>query len=153
MRASDSASTAPLHIGWREWVALPELGIAAIKAKVDTGARTSALHAFSVQIFDVAGARQVRFGIHPFQRRTDVAHYCTARVVDQRWVSDSGGHRERRIVIRTLVVIGGRTRRAELTLTDRDTMVFRMLLGRTALHGGCVIHPDASFLTGVPPTA
>jgi hypothetical protein len=137
-----------LQIGWREWVALPELGIAALKAKVDTGARTSALHAFMVEIFEDQGRRRVRFGIHPLQQRTDKEIYCVADVHDERWVSDSGGHREQRIVIRTIISMGGMEWPIELTLTNRDSMRFRMLLGRTGMKDRFEIRPDASYLLG-----
>lgn len=137
-------------IGWREWVSLPELGIKYLKAKVDTGARTSALHAFSVESFMDKGTKRVRFGIHPFQKRSDIEQYCTADIVDERIVSDSGGHREKRIVINTLLVIGTEKRQIEMTLTNRDSMQFRMLLGRTGMGNRFTIEPDKSYLLGKP---
>jgi hypothetical protein len=138
-------------IGWREWVSLPELGIDAIKAKVDTGARTSALHAFQLEPYEESGVHMVRFGIHPIQKRMDVELFCSAPVVDLRWVSDSGGHREQRWVIRTPVRIGGIEWPVELTLTNRDSMLFRMLLGRTGMGRHFVVCPDVSYLVGKPP--
>lgn len=137
-------------LGWREWVALPELGIAALKAKVDTGARTSTLHAFRIETFEVDGKPRVRFAIHPFQKRTDVEVECEADVVDRREVSDSGGHIEMRYVIRTPIHLAGRDILIEITLTDRDTMKFRMLLGRTTLREGFIVDPAGSYLTGKP---
>lgn len=133
-------------VGWREWAALPELGIAAVKMKVDTGARTSALHAFKVDIFRRGGNDWVRFAIHPFQD-SDLVRECEAPLLDRRVVSDSGGHREQRPVIRTLLVLGEQRWPIEVTLTDRETMTFRMLLGRTAMRN-LVVHPNASFLLG-----
>lgn len=134
-----------MDIGWREWLALPELGIPAIKAKIDTGARTSALHAWRVEPFTEGGAPWIRFFLHPLQRDTDRSLVCATPVHDRRVVSDSGGHRERRYVIESAVTIGAHRRRIEMTLTDRDTMLFRMLLGRQAMHGLRVL-PEASFL-------
>jgi len=134
-------------IGWREWLALPELEVPAIKAKIDTGARTSALHAFFVEPFTKENQQMVRFGVHPLQKRLDVEIFCEAPVKDFREVSDSGGHREMRYVIETTILIGDLPRQIEMTLTNRDNMKFRMLLGRTAMEGLQVI-PDQSYLTG-----
>ncbi len=139
-----------LCIGWREWVALPDFGIKRLKCKVDTGARTSALHAFYVETYTQEALTRVRFGIHPLQDRTDKEVHCDAVVLDQREVSDSGGHRELRVVIQTPVVLGGTTRPIELTLTNRDSMKFRMLLGRTALKAKYVVDPSQSYLAGNP---
>lgn len=131
------------EIGWREWLALPELGIDAIKAKVDTGARTSALHAFKVQ--PSADGSTVRFAMHPEQRETDTVVWCEAAVLDRRVVRDSGGHEEERFVIRTNVVLGAGCYAAEVTLTDRDSMGFRMLLGRTALADRYLVNSARSY--------
>jgi len=140
------ASAEKLDVGWREWVTLPDLGLPAIKAKVDTGARTSALHAWRVEPYTSEGSPWVRFHMHPLQRETDLSVTCDAPVHDRRVVSDSGGHREMRHVIETTIRLAGRDWRIEVTLTDRDTMLFRMLLGRQAMRGLRVL-PEASFLT------
>lgn len=134
-------------LGWREWVALPDLGLEWIKCKVDTGARSSALHAFDLERFVDDGVNRVRFQLHPLQRHTDLVHTCTATVIDERVVSDSGGHRESRIFVSTMVRIGEQTWPIELSLTERDTMRFRMLLGRTAIADRFNIAPDSSYLS------
>ena len=130
---------------------LPDLGIPAIKAKIDTGARTSALHAFFIEPFEENGKKKVRFKIHPLQRRTDIELTCIADVVDRRMVSDSGGHREMRYVISSRIIINSTEIDAEITLTDRDNMRFRMLLGRTALGDRFLVDPNRSFLAGPRP--
>ncbi|HVE44847.1 MAG TPA: RimK/LysX family protein [Gammaproteobacteria bacterium] len=134
-------------IGWREWVSLPELGISEIKAKIDTGARTSALHAFALQPFRENGQDKIHFEIHPFQHDTQTITRCTATVVDKRLVTDSGGHQEERFVINTTLVIFGQNHTIEMTLTERENMLFRMLLGRSALRRRFIINPARSFLT------
>lgn len=138
-------------LGWREWLRLPELGDFAIKAKIDTGAKTSALHAFFVTPYESeAGEQWVHFGLHPDQDNIERVVECRARVKDQRIVSDSGGHRENRYVIETPLVIGGQTFVTELTLTDRDSMKFRMLLGRSALKEGFLVDSALSYQLGKP---
>lgn len=135
-------------IGWREWVALPEFDLPHIKAKVDTGARTSALHAYFVEPFHKGEEEWVRFGVHPLQRNSRIEKVCTAPIIDKRWVTDSGGHKEERYVISTDIKIADTLFNAELTLTNRDTMIFRMLLGRTALKKRFLIDPARSYLMG-----
>ncbi|MBI2381457.1 MAG: ATP-dependent zinc protease [Gammaproteobacteria bacterium] len=136
-------------LGWREWAALPELGLAKLKLKVDTGARTSALHAFELLPFVRDGAHWVRFSIHPSRKRPDVVT-CEAPVIDYRPVTDSGGHQEARYVIRAEVVLGRMAWPIDITLTNRDSMRFRMLLGRSALLPGMLVDPKHSYLQGQP---
>ncbi len=135
-------------IGWREWVSMPDLAIPYIKAKVDTGAKTSALHAFYVSPFDKHGEPWVRFGVHPLQASRDYIVECEAKVKDVRRVTDSGGHAEMRHVIETTLLVQGEPRTIEVTLTDRESMMFRMLLGRSALKKRFLVDSGKSFLLG-----
>ena len=140
-----------LVLGWREWVGLPELGLDSVKAKVDTGARTSALHAFELDTFTENGVDRVNFKIHPVQKNVDLVVNCVADIIDERFVTDSGGHREQRLIISTLLTIGRWSWPIEMTLTSRDNMMFRMLLGRTAMKGVAMVDPARSYTTGKKP--
>lgn len=141
---------AALSAGWREWVALPQLGLERIKAKLDTGAATSAMHAIHIRHFSVGGVDRVAFDVHPDQRTTTRTVSCVADVVDERLFKSSNGQRERRIVIRRLLAIGKRRFPIEISLTNRDTMGFRMLIGRSALRGQIVVDPTKSYAAGEP---
>ena len=143
--------TAPLVIGWREWVGLPDLGIGRIKAKVDTGARSSSLHTFDWQDFEREGASWVRFGVHPLQRRSDEIVVAEAMVLEHRSVRSSSGKAEIRPVILTRVELRGLTWTVELTLANRDEMGFRMLLGRQAFRRRFLVDAGASYYGGKPP--
>ncbi len=137
-----------IPIGWEEWVSLPELNLLAIKAKVDTGAKTSALHAFMVEKIEEEGEQKVRFGIHPIPERPDIELYCKAPLVAEREVTSSSGHTELRYVIRTIIKLGEKSWPIEISLTNRETMSYRMLLGRTALEGKLAVLPQSSHLFG-----
>ena len=137
-----------LTFGWREWVTLPELGLPAIKAKVDTGARTSALHAFELRPFVENDIQRIEFYIHPLQRDEQTVAVCVADVLDKRTVTDSGGHQEERWVIKTPLTIGPHSWPIEITLTARDNMKFRMLLGRSALKNRALVNSAKSYLVG-----
>ena len=144
----------PLNpIGWREWLQLPDLGVDWLKAKVDTGARSSSLHALDVEEFERDGERWVRFAIHPQQRSAATTVTAEAPLLESRAVKSSNGTSEVRPVIQTRVRLGGVERLIEVTLTRRDDMGFRMLLGREALRGAFAVEPDRSFVTGRPPAA
>lgn len=140
-------------IGWREWVGLPDLGVAHIKAKIDTGARSSSLHAFDVEEFERDAQPWVRFHIYPRQRCNQTRLWTEAPVSEYRAIRSSNGQMSSRPVIRTRVLILGKKYRIDLTLADRSEMGFRMLLGREAVRRRFVIDPGHSFLGGVPPKA
>jgi ribosomal protein S6--L-glutamate ligase len=141
-------------IGWEEWCGFPDLGLPAIKAKVDTGAKTSCLHAYDVKPFSKGGARYVQFKIHPLQRNKELERVCEAPLSDHRVVTSSNGEREKRYVIKTPLVLGKITIQAEVTLTSRHAMSFRMLLGRDAIRKAkLVVDPVKSFALGKIPDA
>jgi hypothetical protein len=151
-RASAPGSKRPARqrIGWREWVGLPDLGIEHIKAKVDTGARTSTLHAYHIVPFEQDGRTYVRFKVHPVQRRRLPEVECVAPVVARRSIRDSGGRAEERFIILTTLRIGEDHFEIELTLTNRDQMSFRMLVGRAAIRRRYHVDPGRSYRTGRP---
>lgn len=136
---------AKVVLGWREWVALPEFGIDALKAKVDTGARTSALHAFAIER---RRGGSLRFRVHPHQHDDEGEVLVEAELVDERVIVTSGGHSELRPVVRTPVAVGGIEVAVELTLSNRALLGFRMLLGREAVRGRFVVDPQRSFCGG-----
>ncbi|WP_320007186.1 ATP-dependent zinc protease [Maridesulfovibrio sp.] len=135
-------------IGWREWVSLPDFCVPGIKAKIDTGAASSAIHAFDIEPFDNNGIPFVRFSIHPLQGRHDIVIPCEAKLVDRRKVTNSGGKSQNRYVVETTLSIAGRQWPIELTLTNRDQMKFRMLLGRSAMSGRILADPQLSYQAG-----
>jgi len=137
--------TKDLCIGWQEWVSIPSLKILAIKAKIDTGAKTSSLHAFNIEPFTLNRKKHVKFCIHPLQRNSSLFIYCEAPVVDIRGVMSSNGHVEERYVIKSFICLGQKKWEIELTLSDRDPLRFRMLLGREALRSGILINPSKSL--------
>lgn len=141
--------TEPFVLGWEEWAAFPGLGLPAIKAKVDTGARTSALHAVSIEPFGPVDKPQVRFVMHPVPDQPEVEVTCAAPAVDRREVTSSNGETELRWVIEATVRIGAREWPIEVTLTNRETMQYRMLLGRAAILDDMVVSPTTSCAQGL----
>lgn len=137
--------------GWREWVALPDLGVDWIKAKIDTGARTSSLHAFDVVEFEQDGESWVRFRVKPWQDSQEDAVVVELPIHDRRAVRSSSGHAQQRIVVQLLIRLVEREVLAEVTLSNRDEMGFRMLIGREALRHGYTVDPARSFLGGRAP--
>jgi hypothetical protein len=139
--------------GWREWVSLPGAGVPWIKAKLDTGARSSALHAFDLEAFEKDGDTWVRYSVHPWQKSAGDAVSVESKVVDVRQVRSSSGHAHERYVVMMDLSLLGRTITAEMTLSRRDEMGFRMLVGREALRQGYVVDPGRSYLGGRPPVS
>jgi ribosomal protein S6--L-glutamate ligase len=135
-------------IGKEEWCALPQLGLPAIKARIDSGAKTSSLHAFNIHTFDEEDKKYVHFDIHPIQDNRKIIQSCKALVVDQRNVKSSSGEKERRHVIKTPIKLGEQTWDIEVTLTNRDSMGYRMLIGRQAMKEKVLINPEASMCLG-----
>lgn len=139
-------------LGWREWVKVPDMRIPWIKAKVDTGARTSSLHAFDIEEFEHDGMPFVRFLVRPWQASLDDVTTVESPIHDRRKVRSSSGHVEDRLVILATLVIAGREVTGEVTLTNRDEMGFRMLIGRETLRQGFVVDAAKSYLGGKPPS-
>jgi hypothetical protein len=149
-----AVSTTPgTTTGWREWIGLPDCGVEWVKAKIDTGARSSAIHAFDVEEFERDGEPWVRYSIHPWQGSGEDATTVESRVHDRRAVRSSSGHSEERYVVRMDLRLAGRTVSAEMTLSSRDQMGFRMLVGREALRQGFLVDPARSYLGGRPQVA
>lgn len=151
--AADFPMTRPADplplIGWREWISLPGIGVAGVKAKVDTGARSSALHTHDYDVYqDRTGQVRVRFHLHPLRHRDDIELECDAPVSRQQEVKDSGGHVELRPFILTEARLGGCQWPVEISLTNRESMRFRMLLGRVAIRGRFLIDAGSSYLLG-----
>lgn len=142
----DKSKNKPLPmIGWREYISLPQLNIEQIKVKIDTGARTSALHAFHVKTYQEGNQTMVKFQVHPIQRQTKTTIDCIAPLLEYREVTNSGGHSQKRPVISTPIKLGEYQWDIELTLTNRDVMGFRMLLGRQAIKKRFLVDPGHSF--------
>lgn len=137
-----------LIIGWREWCCLPDLGIAGINAKIDTGAKTSSLHAYKILPFSKDGELWVKFRVHPVQRHRQPEIQCQAKVEDQRDITSSNGTTETRYVIKTTMTLGAHTFATEITLSNRDEMGYRMLIGRQSLSQRFVVDPSLSYTTG-----
>jgi len=136
-------------IGWEEWCGFSELGLPAVKAKIDTGAKTSCLHADDVTVFEKEGVEHVRFTVHPIQKDRDITRICEAPIIDHRTITSSNGEREKRYVIRTEFQFGEKKFTADLTLTTRYGMKFRMLLGKEALKTGrFIVDPAKSYIFG-----
>jgi ribosomal protein S6--L-glutamate ligase len=137
-------------IGSEEWCAFPQLGIPAIKARIDSGAKTSALHAINIKTFQKNNEDWLRFDINPIQNNSKSIIHCEAQLVDQRIVKSSSGTREKRYVIRTEIKLGEHNYSIEVTLTNRDSMGYRMLLGREAMVGRLIVDPERRFVLGQP---
>ncbi len=150
--AAEGPAGGPPVVGWREWLALPDLGLGALHVKVDTGANTSALHALGVERYQEGGAPWVRFRTEPLLPERHASVLCVAAVCDERFVRSSNGHGENRLVIRTPLRLGLRvgapTWEVELTLADRSAMRYPMLLGRQAMAGRLTIDPGAEYRLG-----
>jgi hypothetical protein len=138
--------TAKITVGWREWLSLPELGITQIKAKIDTGARTSCIHALNIEEYDVDGEKWVKFITQPLQDDEQTHTICRAKVKKKQHVTSSSGQKELRYFIQTTLHAGEHSWQIEVTLTNRATMKFRMLLGRTAMEKRIVVDPALSHL-------
>lgn len=151
VRMSKLKKRPPIVIGWREWIELPNLGIPRVKAKIDTGARSSSIHALDIKLSESAGKTFVDFRVHPLQRNAHETVRCRAEVLEYRLIRSSSGHAQKRPVIVTDIRVLGETWPIELTLANRDEMGFRMLLGREAIRKRFMVDCGKSFYGGQPP--
>lgn len=135
-------------IGSDEWCAFTSIKIPAIKARVDSGAKTSSMHAVNIQKFSHNEEQWVRFEVHPLQKNKKITVHCEAPLIDQRVIKSSSGDKEQRPVIRVPLSLGGKSWEVEVTLTNRDSMGYRMLLGREAMSGRVLIDPEGQCLLG-----
>lgn len=135
-------------VGWDEWISLPELGLGAVKAKVDTGAQSSSLHAVNIEAYKKDGVEWVRYLVHPLPDRPEVEIACNSQVVAKRNITSSNGETEERYIIRTQFRLEGQEWPIELSLANREDMQYRMLLGRSTMSGRMVVDPDGSMLCG-----
>ena len=149
----DGAAAPKVVVGWREWVGLPQAGVEWMKAKIDTGARSSSIHAFDLEAYDRDGAEWVRFSIHPWQKSHDDVAMLDLPVLDRREVRSSNGQVEQRYAVAMDVTLAGRTITTEMTLSNRDEMGFRMLVGREALERGFLVDSSLSYAGGRPKRA
>lgn len=137
-----------LIVGWKEWVSLPELGLPAIKAKIDTGAATSSIHAYNISYVMKDGKKFVEYELHPLQKNKKVIVKCVSPLIEYRKVRSSSGKLQTRPVIRTTIKIANFTWEIDLNLTNRDSMGMRMLIGREALSSRALVNPTHRFLQG-----
>lgn len=137
-----------MKIGWNEWCALPDLNLPAIKAKIDTGAKTSSLHAFDIHTVKRGERTFAHFQIHPIQHNDELIIECKALVIDERFIMSSSGHKEHRLVISTPITLGNNTWDIQITLSNRDPLSYRMLLGREAMEHRVIIDPSRKFQLG-----
>jgi ribosomal protein S6--L-glutamate ligase len=142
------SETINMIVGWKEWVSLPELELFAVKAKVDTGANTSSLHAYNIEYFTKNGLKYVRFEVHPIQKNSRIKRVCVAPLVEKKHVRSSSGTQQKRPVIKTSLKIGNNIWTINLNLTNRDSMGMRMLIGREALAGKILVNATHKFLHG-----
>jgi ribosomal protein S6--L-glutamate ligase len=148
MPAYELDGNGKLVLGWEEWVVLPGLGVPAVRAKIDTGAKTSSIHAFMIEPYGRSSSPRIRFGIHPMPERPEITIYCSAELIDQREVTSSNGESELRYIIRTPIRIGEQEWPIEISLTNRETMQYRMLVGRSALRENVIVDPASARVQG-----
>ena len=136
-----------LLVGWREWASLPMLNTPLIKVKIDTGAKTSALHVYDLEVIEMNNKKYAKFAIHPLQKNNNISRHTLVEIIDTRVIRSSNGHKEERLVIRSPIKIGSHYWDIDITLTKRDIMNYRMLLGREAMNF-ILVDPSKSYCQG-----